>query len=81
MKCVIYKGHKKPDTYLYIEREDDFERVPEQLLSMMGTLTRVMDLELSRGRTLAQADVGDVVAALVERGFYLQLPPEDKPEH
>lgn len=80
MKCVIYKGHKKPDTYLFVEREDDFDRVPDQLLVMLGTLTKVMELELTPARTLAQAEAGDVMAALEERGFFLQLPPDDRPE-
>lgn len=28
MKCVIYRAVRKPDAYLYSEREADFSRVP-----------------------------------------------------
>jgi hypothetical protein len=78
MKCVIYKGNRKQDTYLYIEREDDFTRVPEALLRMLGPLQRVMTLELAEGRTLAQADPAQVRTQLAEQGYYLQMPPQDR---
>lgn len=75
MKCVIYKGRRRADTYLYIEREDDFARVPEALLGMLGRMERVMELELAPGRTLAQADPEQVRRRLREQGYYLQMPP------
>lgn len=78
MKCVIYKGERKRDTYLYVEREDDFARVPSALLSMLGNLKRVMALDLVDGRTLAQADVEQVRKLLREQGYYLQMPPGDR---
>lgn len=77
MKCAIYKGNRKQDTYLYIEREDDFARVPEALLRMLGTLEFVMALELTEGRTLAQADPEQVRQLLARQGYYLQMPPQE----
>lgn len=75
MKCAIYKGNRKQDAYLYIEREADFSRVPEALLRMLGSLEFVMALELTEGRSLAQADPAQVRQLLVRQGYYLQLPP------
>ena len=75
MHCAIYKGPKKIDHYLYVEREDDFSRVPEVLLDMLGKLELVMTLELSPGRTLAQADISQVRHALLDQGYYFQMPP------
>ncbi|MBU1191236.1 MAG: YcgL domain-containing protein [Gammaproteobacteria bacterium] len=77
MKCVIYKGDRKQDTYLYIEREGDFSRVPEALLKMLGVLEWVMALELTPERTLVQADPEQVRRQLTEQGYYLQMPPQD----
>ncbi len=74
MQAVIYKGNKKLDSYLYIESKDDFSRLPEVLLSMMGRLDYVMTLELNKKRKLAQADVQQVMRALEQDGFYLQIP-------
>lgn len=77
MQCVIYKGEKKSDSYLFIEKKDDFERVPEALLTMFGRLELVMTLEINAEMVLARADVGEVINHLQDEGFYLQLPPED----
>ncbi|MCK5647877.1 MAG: YcgL domain-containing protein, partial [Gammaproteobacteria bacterium] len=46
MKTVIYKSSKKQDSYLYIEQEDDFSRLPEILISALGKLDLVMTLDL-----------------------------------
>ena len=47
MECVIYKGSRKPNIYLFIEREADFSRIPATLLDELGTLEKVMSLELA----------------------------------
>ena len=79
MKCWIYKGNRRQETYLYLPQEDDVSRVPEGLLDAMGPLELVMSLTLSPQRTLARANPDEVIAQLRERGFYLQLPPVDTP--
>ena len=76
MHCAIYKGPKKTDHYLYVERKDDFSRVPEALLNMLGKLELVMTLELDPERTLAQVDIHQVKTALQEQGYYFQMPPQ-----
>ena len=73
--CVVYKSSRKPDTYLYVERQDDFSRVPAALLDMLGQLQWVMDLDLHPQRPLARADVGRVLAQLHAQGYFLQMPP------
>ena len=75
MKCVVYKGSRKPDAYLYIQREGDFSQVPESLLDLMGTLQLAMSLDLTADSTLAQARAEKVLQQLGGQGFYLQLPP------
>ena len=76
MHCAIYKGKKRPEDYLYVEQEDDFSRIPQTLLDIMGELSHVISLELSLERKLAQADVAQVMQQLSEQGFYLQIPPK-----
>jgi len=75
MQCEIYRSGKKSGAYLYLEKEDDFSRVPDSLLELLGHLEHVMHLELTQERTLAQADPGEVRRNLEEKGFFLQLPP------
>lgn len=75
MQCEIYRSGKKPGAYLYIEEEDEFSRVPDSLLKLLGNLEHVMHLELTQERTLAQSDPSEVCRNLEEKGFFLQLPP------
>lgn len=75
MICAIYKSPKKADTYLYLPKRDDFSGVPQALLDTFGQPQFVMLLPLQKLSKLATADLDKVKAALVEPGFYLQLPP------
>ncbi|MCG3885927.1 YcgL domain-containing protein [Photobacterium leiognathi] len=74
MLCAIYKSLKKDNTYLYINKKDDFSDVPEALMTTFGKPQFVMVLKLD-GRKLALADVEKVKEALSTVGFYLQVPP------
>ena len=78
MYCVIYKSKKKQDTYLYVAAKDDFDAVPETLLGLLGEPVYVMELDLSQIRKLAEEDIQQVMKNLQEKGWHLQLPPQDK---
>ncbi len=83
MWCAIYRCSRKAETYLYVVRVDgegDLSRVPEELLTSLGRREHVMDLELTPDRKLARVERDEVVAALKERGFFLQLPPPAMPK-
>lgn len=75
MLTAIYKSTKRPDTYLYLARRDDFSAVPAALIQMFGTAELVTVLDLARREQLAGADIHKVLADINDRGFYLQLPP------
>ena len=77
MKCYIYKGNRKADTYLFVKHDVSVWRVPKSLLALLGTLEVVMTMELSEDTTLAQACAKEVMRQLTESGFYLQLPNTD----
>lgn len=81
MNCVVYKGRRRPDTYLFVEQRDEFGRLPQALLDMMGDLTLVLELELDEQRKLAQADVTEVMKSLKDCGFFVQMPPGDNRPH
>jgi len=77
MFCAIYKSLKKYDTYLYVATKDDFSRVPESLLRLLGQPVHVMDLELTPERKLAQEDVAEVMRNLQAQGWHLQMPKKE----
>jgi uncharacterized protein YcgL (UPF0745 family) len=75
VKVWIYKSSQRAETYLYLPVQDDFHGVPPELLKAMGRLELVMELDLHEKRTLARANVENVMASISEQGYYLQLPP------
>lgn len=75
MFCVIYRSPFRDQTYLYVEKKDDFTRVPEALLREFGKPQLAMVLPLERMQKLANADGEKVKQALREQGYYLQIPP------
>ncbi len=78
MQCLtvwIYRGSRRAETYLYVPEENDFQRVPKELLDAMGTLELVMKLEIDEQRRLARVDAKDVIKSVSRVGYFLQLQP------
>ncbi|WP_253377599.1 YcgL domain-containing protein [unidentified bacterial endosymbiont] len=75
MFCVIYRSTRRDQTYLYVEKKDDFSRVPEELLKSFGRPQLAMLLPLDGRKMLVNASLEKVKTALTEQGYYLQLPP------
>lgn len=75
MLCAIYRSSKRDQTYLYVENQADFSRVPPELLESFGLPRLAMTLSLDGRKKLASADIDKVKEALKEQGFYLQIPP------
>ena len=75
MQTFVYKSLRKPDTYLYLRKRDDFAVLPEAVRAPLGQLAFVLEFELTEGRRLARADPAVVRANLAAHGFHLQFPP------
>lgn len=75
IKCEVYRCGKKSDTYLYLKEGMALEDLPEELLDLLGELTPFMKLELSESSKLARVETNDVLLAISDQGYYLQLPP------
>lgn len=73
----VYKTRRQPDMYLYVDHQDDLDRVPEALLSEFGEPELVLSLSLTATRKLARAEAADVLSALDDPGYFLQMPPAD----
>ncbi|ARF50498.1 MULTISPECIES: YcgL domain-containing protein [Pantoea] len=75
MFCVIYRSPVRDQTYLYVEKKDDFSRVPDALLKGFGKPQLAMVINLAQRDKLANADINKVKQGLSEQGYYLQIPP------
>lgn len=62
--------------YLYVHVDTKLEDLPEDLMQLVKQLTHVMDLELSEHRKLARVDVNEVMNALEDKGYFIQMPPD-----
>ncbi|MFD1259553.1 YcgL domain-containing protein [Entomomonas asaccharolytica] len=73
--CSIFKSPRKNEMYLYVDKKEGLERVPEELLSVFGKPQPVFDLLLTTNRKLAREDAVQVLANIEQQGFHLQMPP------
>ena len=77
--CTVYRSSREAELYVYVKREEGLTRLPEPLLNKLGAMSEVMTLVLNAERKLARASAPEVIAALNDKGFYLQLPPNLDP--
>jgi len=76
MKIVsIYKSPRKDEMYIYTDKRDGLNKVPEQLLEMFGKPVHAMDMPLTADRKLARVETDKVLEALDDKGYFLQMPP------
>jgi uncharacterized protein YcgL (UPF0745 family) len=74
--CEVYRSPRREGMYLYVDRARGLAEVPPSLLARFGTPERALVIALTAERRLARADAATVMAAIRERGYYLQLPPQ-----
>jgi uncharacterized protein YcgL (UPF0745 family) len=73
----VYKTRRKADMYLFVDFNEDLERVPESLLAQFGPPELALSLSLTPQRKLAQVEANAVLGAIAESGYFLQMPPTD----
>ncbi|MFT7259966.1 MAG: hypothetical protein ACI9MS_001828 [Glaciecola sp.] len=78
MLCAVYKSRKKADTYLYINKRDDFSEVPKMLLETFGVPKFVMLVPLHKPRKIANISIEKLTENLKGKGYYLQIPPTEE---
>ena len=77
MKCYVVRSSMKDFTYIYLLEGHDFDDLPISLKKVFGEPEFVMNLELSPERKLAYEDVSEVMNNLSEKGYHLQMPPQE----
>lgn len=73
--CQVFRSPRKDEMYLYVDKREGLVRVPEPLLARFGEPQPAMTLLLSPEKRLARAGAAEVMAAIRDKGFYLQMPP------
>ena len=80
MICYIYRCNLKPDMYIYLAEEDNFENIPKKMFNSFGIVEFAMELEITPDKKLAREDTATVLSNLKEHGFHLQLPSDKSVE-
>lgn len=73
--CDIYRSPRDEGMYLYVDKQQGLEGIPEKLQSLFGKPIHITTLLLTAEKKLARADVEKVMNALRDQGYYLQMPP------
>lgn len=58
-----------------MRKKDSFDELPDTLKELFGRGITAMDMLLTEDKKLARADAAKVLESIIEKGFYLQLPP------
>ena len=77
--CDVYKTSSKDEMYLYVAQQDGLSKIPEQLAEIFTRPEKAMTLILSPEKSLGRANTQDVMSAINDQGFYLQMPPAREP--
>ncbi len=72
----VFRSSKKSDTYLFVRRGQGWDELPESLRSIFGQPVHSMDLVLTPDRKLARTTGKQVLEAIDEKDFFLQMPEE-----
>ena len=80
MQCFIYRCNLKPDMYIYLAEEDNFENMPREIYNTLGIVEFSMELDVTPETKLAREDINTVIGNLKEHGFHIQLAGDESVE-
>ncbi|KMQ74586.1 YcgL domain-containing protein [Marinobacter subterrani] len=72
----VFRSSKKRDTYIFVRRGQEWEELPESLRGIFGQPVHSMDLVLTPDRKLARTTGKQVLEAIGDKDFFLQMPEE-----
>ena len=80
MLSFIYRCNLKPDMYIYLAEEDNFENMPKEIYDTLGIIEFSMELDVTPETRLAREDTATVLSNLKQHGFHIQLPGDESVE-
>lgn len=72
----VFRSSKKVDTYLYVRRGQVWDELPDSLREIFGKPVHAMDLIMTPERKLARTHGKQVLDAIADKDFFLQMPEE-----
>lgn len=78
MIYAVYKGSKRPNTYLFLAKRDDFSPVPEELRKLFGTPQLITLLPESKIHKVIEISPEKLVTELNTSGYFLWVKAEEE---
>ena len=72
----VFRSSRKPDTYLYVRRGQVWDDLPDSLREIFGNPVHAMDLIMTPERKLSRTTGKQVLEAIADKDFFLQMPQE-----
>ncbi|MCK7548588.1 YcgL domain-containing protein [Marinobacter koreensis] len=72
----VFRSSRKADTYIFVRRGQKWDELPEGLRGIFGQPVHAMDLLLTPEKKLARTTGKQVLEAIEEKDFFLQLSDE-----
>jgi len=72
--CDVYKSSRLPEYYIYVDRKDGLQKVPEELMDRFGEPELALSFTLTPDRKLAREKAARVLESILNRGYHLQMP-------
>lgn len=75
MQVTIYRSAVKDGLYVFVQSETTIESLPLPVRKQLGLATeKAMELNLEKGQKLSNSDATEVLDAIENQGFYVQMP-------
>ena len=75
MPCFVYRSKKNAEMYLYLCEKEQFDRIPDSLMKLVGDVEFSFEFQLNTERKLLRYESSEVMRNLLDNGFFLQMPP------
>ncbi|MCL7944491.1 YcgL domain-containing protein [Marinobacter sp. ATCH36] len=72
----VFRSSKKIDTYIYVRRGQAWDELPDNLREIFGKPVHAMDLVMTPERKLARTTGKQVLDAIADKDFFLQMSEE-----
>ena len=79
MEVDVFKTARRPDTFLFLPEGLPIGEWPDGLEQVFMSAEKVLSLTLTADQPLAAQSATLVMEGIVDRGYFLQLPPHPSP--
>ena len=77
MICAVYRSKNRPNTYLFLDKKDDFSVIPDELLKIFGKPELTMVLPEDKLGKIAGVSKEKLLQELTTNRYWLWIKQEE----